>query len=297
MFTSKATAWWSTIVFLLPISLTAQGGLRLQQPVPAWQQNEKSAYEGRRFYQNFYEGLRMGLQRSDLTLMTASILLEQQDKWQGLALPPSQIDRTLSSELARSDGKHCWGAISPLYYPRAVATVRLGGMLALDAIGGQDFSPTAYFKLVRFHQALLYNTTFTHLAKRNLSRSRPDGTDTQSFFSGHTSTAFATSTFLYLELRDYISNAAAEGNLPLLSEQNWKRLSGGVLFGWAAYVGYSRVHDRKHYPTDVLVGALSGTLISYFVYPHQKRISYSNPNKLKFGAGLGHNGLAVRVDF
>ncbi len=297
MFKSKAMAWWSATIFLFPIPLIAQDGLRFQPSGSTWRHDYENESEGRRFYQNFYEGLRMGLQRSDLTLMTASIILEQQDKWQGWSLPPSQLDRSLSSELARSDGKGCLGAISPLYYPRAVATFRLGGVLMLDAVGGQDFSPTTYFKLIRFHQALLYNATFTHLAKRNLSRSRPDGTDTQSFFSGHASTVFATSTFLYLELRDYFSNAAAEGKLPLLSEQNWKRLSGCALFGWAAYVGYSRVHDRKHYPTDVLVGALSGTLISYFAYPHEKRLTYSNPNKLKFGAGLGHNGLALRVDF
>jgi membrane-associated phospholipid phosphatase len=42
-----------------------------------------------------------------------------------------------------------------------------------------------------------------------------------------------------------------------------------VLYGWAGYVGYSRIHDRKHYLTDVLIGAASGTLVSYLLYPHQ----------------------------
>lgn len=250
-----------------------------------------------RFYQNFLAGARMGMQPTDLTLMSASLLLERQDKWQGFALPPSGLDLTLSSQLARSDGKRGVGAISPLYYPRAVATYRLGAVLLLDAFTGKDYSPNTYFKFVRFHQALLYNTVITHLAKRNLSRTRPDGSDAQSFFSGHASTAFATSTFLYLELNDFINHAAAHGNLPLLSRENWKRLSGATLFGWAAYVGYSRIHDRKHYPTDVVAGALAGALVSYFVYPRSPRAHFASNSSWKFNAGLSRKGLQMSLQF
>lgn len=259
-------------------------------------ENQEQAEEGR-FYQRFYHGLRMNLQPADLTLMTASFVIENQEKWQGVSLPPSRFDLSLSSQLARADGKQCLGAISPLYYPRAVATFRLGGMLVLDAFTGKDYAPASYAKLIRFHQALLYNTAFTHLAKRNLSRTRPDGSDTQSFFSGHTSTAFATSTFLYLELRDYFDAKAAQGSLPLMSAQGWKWLSATALFGWASYVGYSRIHDRKHYPTDVVVGAISGSLISYLVYPHRARDLPSKPSSWNFKAGLSPSGLQMRMQF
>jgi len=259
--------------------------------------NWQARSEGRRFYQNFYDGLRLSVQRTDLTLMAASLLLEQQDKWPGLALPPSRLDLSLSSQFARADGKRCLGAISPRYYPRVVATFRLGAVVLLDAFAGRDYSPLTYFKFIRFHQALLYNTAFTHLAKRNLSRTRPDGSDTQSFFSGHTSTVFATSTFLYLELRDFFSQAAATGSLPIFSERDWKRLTGAVLYGWAAYVGYSRIHDRKHYPTDVIAGALSGALISYLAYPRQPRAPYTQPSSWKLNAGFSPAGLQMSVQF
>ena len=251
-----------------------------------------------RFYQNFFKGVRMSMQPTDLTLMTTSLLFEQQDKWQGLALPPSRLDLTLSSQLARIDGKRGLGAISPLYYPRAVATFRLGGVLLLDAFAGKDYSPQTYFKFMRFHQALLYNTAVTHLAKRNLSRTRPDGSDAQSFFSGHTSTVFATSTFLYLELRDFFDAKAAQGNLPLMSAQTWKWLSASALFGWASYVGYSRVHDRKHYPTDVLIGALSGSLISYLVYPHPHRLeSSAQTTRPRFNTSFSLTRFNLNVNF
>ncbi len=283
---SKAFAWCCALLCL------SQTSTLMGQSV-----NDVSSSTASRFYQNFLAGVRMGMQARDLTLMTASLLLEQQDKWQGFALPPSELDLTLSSQLARTDGRRGLGAVSPLYYPRAVATYRLGAVLLLDAFTGKDYAPQTYFKFVRFHQALLYNTVVTHLAKRNLSRIRPDGSDAQSFFSGHTSTAFATSTFLYLELNDFINHAAANGDLPLLSRENWKRLSGATLFGWAAYVGYSRIHDRKHYPTDVVVGALSGALVSYLVYPRNPREHFASNSSWKFNAGLSPKGLQMSLQF
>lgn len=291
---SQALMRRSALLLLLICSpLAAQSGLRLNFP----NHDEASHADGRRVYQNFYEGLRMSFSRPHLTLMTAGLVIEQQDKWQGWSLPPSSFDLTLSSQLARTDGKHCLGAISPLYYPRAVATYRLGGVLLLDAIAGQDYAPSTYFKLIRFHQALFYNTAFTHLAKRNLNRTRPDGSDTQSFFSGHTSTVFATSTFLYLELRDFFHNAAEEGSLPLMSERKWKLVTGAALFGWASYVGYSRVHDRKHYPTDVLIGALSGSLISYLVYPHPRRFESSAQTRPRFNTNFSLSRFNLSFDF
>ena len=40
---------------------------------------------------------------------------------------------------------------------------------------------------------------------------------------------------------------------------------GGVLHLLAAVVGYSRVHTGVHYPSDVIVGALTGTIVSRLV--------------------------------
>jgi membrane-associated phospholipid phosphatase len=238
-------------------------------------------------YLDLYEGLKMSLRVWDLPLLTAGSWLERNKPGQSVTLPPFELDHEISEMVARTDGKKSLGALKPAYYPGLAATSRLAGMIALDVAGLHDYSATSYAKMFRFHQALYYTKVVTRLAKHNIQRYRPDHSDTQSFFSGHTSTAFATSTFLYLEARDFIDGH--DQSLPVLSPRGWKIFSFGMLYGWAGYVGYSRIHDKKHYLSDVLLGAASGTLISYLLYPHPAK-----PGKIRMdiqplpgGLGLG----------
>ncbi len=65
----------------------------------------------------------------------------------------------------------------------------------------------------------------------------------RSFPSGHTAAAFAFAT-------------GVSDVLP------W---DGAALYILAAAVGYSRIHTGVHYPSDVIVGALTGTIISRLV--------------------------------
>jgi hypothetical protein len=227
----------------------------------------------RHFYQNLFEGVKASFGTRDIPLLAASFFIERQKPGNGVLLQPLELDYHISAQLARNDGKKSFGSIDPTYYPKLAATSRLVGALLLDAIGVQDYSPDTYTKLLCFHKALYYNLVLTHFDKRNFNRYRPDHSDTQSFFSGHVSSAFATSTFLYLEMSEFIDGWAYrhDGRLPLLSPREWKWLSFGFVYGWAGYVGYSRIHDRKHYLSDVLVGALSGSLVSYLMYPHEEK--------------------------
>jgi len=247
---------------------------------------------GSRFYENLFAGAKMSFTRWDLASLATAAFLDHQKPAQGLKLAPFEMDEEISESLARIDGKKSLGAISPLYYPGATATWRFGGMMLADAVGLHDYSAASYARMFRFHQALYYTKVVTHLAKRNIQRYRPDNSDTYSFFSGHTSTAFATSTFLYLEAHDLIDGLALRhgGRLPLLSPRGWKRVSFGVLYGWAGYVGFSRIHDKKHYLSDVIVGAASGTLVSYLVYPRQNQ-----SDNLQMGIQPLRGGLAMGV--
>jgi len=246
----------------------------------------------RHFYENLYDGAKTSFQLWDLTGLATCALLDHQKPVQGLKLAPFEVDEEISESLARIDGKKSLGAISPVYYPGVTATWRLASMILADAVGIHDYSAAAYAKMFRFHQALYYTKVVTHLAKRNIQRYRPDGSDTYSFFSGHTSTAFATSTFLYLEARDFINERAQrhDQHLPWLSPRGWKMLSFGVIYGWAGYVGFSRIHDKKHYLSDVLVGAASGTLVSYLVYPHQAK-----SDKVQMGIQPLPNGASLAI--
>jgi hypothetical protein len=248
------------------------------------------------FYKNIFAGAKASIGMWQVPAFAISLLTERQRPGHGVSLPPLEMDHEIAEDWSRNDGKLSLGAIDPEYYPHLMASSRLAGMIVLDAVGGQDYSPTSYTKMFRFQQALYFNTVVTHLAKRNFNRFRPDRSDTQSFFSGHTSTAFATSTFLYLEVRDLIDGQTLQGrNLPLLSPSQWKTVSFGILYGWASYVGFSRIHDNKHYLSDVLVGAASGTLVSYLLYPHQDKSPAAS--KMKFGIVPMRNGSSVGLSY
>ena len=93
----------------------------------------------------------------------------------------------------------------------------------------------------------LYKGAGTNLAttlalKYSIDKTRPDGSDDNSFPSGHTSVTFQAASFL---LRRY---GLAYG-LPA--------------YALATYTGYTRIQSNKHYLTDVLAGATIGILSSY----------------------------------
>lgn len=93
---------------------------------------------------------------------------------------------------------------------------------------------------------------------------RPDGSDTNSFPSGHTATAFMGAEFLYQEYRD-------------VSE--WYGITGYVV---AAGVGYFRLSNERHWLTDVATGAGIGILstkIAYRILPLIKKTIFKDNDK------------------
>jgi membrane-associated phospholipid phosphatase len=89
------------------------------------------------------------------------------------------------------------------------------------------------------------------------NRTRPDGSDRQSFPSGHSATAFASAEFLNQEYKDV-----------------------SPLYGYAGYTvatatAVLRLYNKKHWLSDVVAGAGFGILsakASYFLYPKIKRV-------------------------
>ena len=80
-----------------------------------------------------------------------------------------------------------------------------------------------------------------------------DSSARRSFYSGHTTLAFATATFGVTVLRDYYARA------------RWaSRTERGLLLA-AAGVGGLRYAAGEHYPSDVLVGAVVGSAIGCLV--------------------------------
>jgi membrane-associated phospholipid phosphatase len=110
----------------------------------------------------------------------------------------------------------------------AVATLAIGKALGESRLAylGSD--------LVR---AQLVSQTLVQGLKFTTGRSRPDGSNTQSFPSGHTASAAATASVLQRHF-------------------GWK--AGVPAYGFAAYVAASRMSADKHHLSDVLMGAAIG---------------------------------------
>jgi len=103
-----------------------------------------------------------------------------------------------------------------------------------------------------------------------------------SFPSGHTSAAFATATVLARELH---------ARHP---EARW--LINSLLFGGAAFVGFSRVYDQQHWPSDVVAGAALGGITGCEVvaHAHGDRSPISRRLFSHLSLSSAGNGLAVR---
>lgn len=80
--------------------------------------------------------------------------------------------------------------------------------------------------------------------------------DRQSFFSGHASSAFFSATFLNLRVRTIMRQQMDSEDY-----RSYRWTSPLVTFGWATFVGWTRIHAYQHFPSDVLAGALAGYLM------------------------------------
>jgi hypothetical protein len=99
-------------------------------------------------------------------------------------------------------------------------------------------------------RAQILSQAYTQAIKFTVQRERPDGSNHVSFPSGHSASAFATATVLQ---RHY----------------GWK--VGVPATVVAAYVATARVHDNKHYLSDVVFGAAMGIAAQRTVTLHSRR--------------------------
>jgi len=119
------------------------------------------------------------------------------------------------------------------------------------------FTQTKYLVI-----AGLTNSLITLGIKKISKEERPDGSDNDSFPSGHTSNAFVMATVLYHEFID---------------TSPWLAYS-GYLF--ATTTGVFRVLNNKHWVSDVLVGAGIGIIVTDLVYRFEPLKNW-NPFKNK----------------
>ena len=137
-----------------------------------------------------------------------------------------QVERgeLMSKPLARIGDK--WGD------PVAALTI-LPGIFIIESLRGTSRGET-YRRLEFAVLSLSAVAVTTQMLKWAVGRERPNGADNHSFPSGHTAAVFGVAEVV----RTLYGNGA-----------------GVAFYGLAAITGISRIHDNKHYLSDVVAGA------------------------------------------
>ena len=143
----------------------------------------------------------------------------------------------LDEDVRKSVGQRGWSdtletAGGPIY-----STVLVAGMFTAGRFAtGTRFRAMTYDML----DAAIVNATYTQALKLATGRERPNGEDNRSFPSGHTSNAFA---------------------LAAVAERHYGWKVGVPAYAFAGLMGASRLHQDKHYLSDVVAGAAIGYIV------------------------------------
>ena len=163
-----------------------------------------------------------------------------------MALAAHQADASFNSKvLSHYDGVNT--AFKPGQY-LGDTPVQVAVSLGTYAVGRLRDQP----KVAHFGMDLLQAQILTELLvepiKLATHRLRPDGSNHQSFPSGHAAVTFATATVIERHL-------------------GWRKAAVG--YAIASYVAMSRIHDNRHYLSDVVFGAAIGSIAGRTVVHHK----------------------------
>jgi membrane-associated phospholipid phosphatase len=143
------------------------------------------------------------------------------------------------------------------------------------------FAPQGRFRAATydFAQAAIVTGAYTGLLKYGVRRDRPDDSDSLSFPSGHTSTAFT---------------------LAAVADRHYGWKVGVPAYLLASGIGLSRIESNRHRLSDVLAGATLGIIVGRTVTrldgepPARKRVLTVGPATDPHGQGVG---LAVSASW
>jgi len=209
-----------------------------------------------------------------------------------LKISTSHVEQYIQSQIGIT-GRESFGSIDKNTLPLAVIYSRLAYALSSDLIFNKPVHKNEYKSILLFSKSLIYTYTVTELIKDWTYRDRPDKSDYRSFFSGHTSTAFVTASYLYREFDSFFNNWEVTAHNDELKTL-FKASAFSALYGYAGYVASSRMADNKHYLSDVLIGAAVGTLIGNLVYSDYFQEPESNCN---VGFNLINDAPSVYLNF
>lgn len=160
----------------------------------------------------------------------------------GLLVNNSDFEKNLQADLRDKVGNDFQTSVDD--YLLFVPVVQ---MYAADALGmsakNHWFDQTKYLFISN-----VVSTGISELLKATIIKTRPDGEDTNSFPSGHTTIAFTNAAVLQNEFQATSTVYAYSG------------------YAFAVTTGVFRMLNNKHYLSDVLVGAGIGIFVTQLVY-------------------------------
>lgn len=181
-----------------------------------------------------------------------------------LALAVHPIDDDLNERLAGEGWKHnIWAPGRVMGY----GWVQIGGAMGLYTYGRITNKRGRVVHLgLDLLRAQILNQSLTYVLKSAVGRERPDGSGATAFPSGHASTTFATAAVLQNHL-------------------GWKYT--WPTYAVASYVAMSRLHDNRHFASDVVFGAALGMACGKTVVTRHGARSYAwSPMFLPGGGGI-----------
>jgi membrane-associated phospholipid phosphatase len=167
----------------------------------------------------------------------------------GLALAAHQVDTSFNRHL-KSNYTFVNTAFAPAKYFGGTP-IQTGLALGTYAYGRAFHGPKVAHLGMDLLRAQLLTEGMVHTLKLATQRERPDGSNHQSFPSGHAAITFAGATVLERHL-------------------GWKHSA--VAYALATYVAASRLHDDRHYLSDVAFGAAVGVIGGRTVTQHGRQV-------------------------
>ena len=152
-----------------------------------------------------------------------------------------------------------------------VPSLSVYGLNALGIQGKNDFK----HRTIILGTASLIMGSTVRAIKKLTAIERPDGSNKLSFPSGSTAISFMGAEFLYQEYKDV---------------SIWYGISGYLV---ATGTGFLRLHNNKHWFTDVVTGAGIGILstkIAYWIHPLVKKTLFKDKKEISGVVMPFHNG-------
>ena len=164
----------------------------------------------------------------------------------GLALAAHPEDRSFNAKLLSH-----YDTVNTLFAPGKYlgnTPEQVAFSVGTYAIGRLRDQPKVAHLGMDLLQAQILSELMIEPLKLVVHRERPDGSNHQSFPSGHAAVTFATATVIERHL-------------------GWRKSVLG--YAIASYVAMSRIHDNRHYLSDVVFGAAVGSIAGRTVVHHK----------------------------